>query len=173
MSIIMEGYDWGLQGSLWGMIEYRKVSETSGRKCVTDPKTFGSYYPELDDWQPTAAWQVSTPSQAWLTPQSAISQAPSIGAIFGVYWGAWLNDRYGYRKSLMINYVICIPIIFIFFFATNRAMLLMGGLLIGLPFGCFACLGEAYASEICPIRLRAYMTGYVNICWNIGTSSRG
>jgi hypothetical protein len=25
MSIIMEGYDWGLQGNLWGMIEYRKV----------------------------------------------------------------------------------------------------------------------------------------------------
>jgi SP family general alpha glucoside:H+ symporter-like MFS transporter len=47
-------------------------------------------------------------------------------------------------------------------------MLLMGGLLIGVPFGAFACLGEAYASEICPINLRAYMTGYVNICWNIG-----
>lgn len=73
----------------------------------------------------------------------------------------------------MINYVICIPIVFIFFFATKKAMLLTAGLLIGLPFGCFACLGEAYASEICPIRLRAYMTGYVNICWNIGTSSRG
>ena len=27
-SIIMEGYDWGLQGNLWGMIEYRKVSAT-------------------------------------------------------------------------------------------------------------------------------------------------
>lgn len=24
----MEGYDWGLQGNLWGMIEYRKVSLT-------------------------------------------------------------------------------------------------------------------------------------------------
>lgn len=47
----------------------------------------------------------------------------------------------------------------------------MAGLLIGLPFGCFACLGEAYASEICPIRLRPYMTGYVNICWNIGMST--
>lgn len=105
-----------------------------------------------------------------LLNQSAISQAPSIGAIFGVYWGAWLNDRYGYRWSLIVNYLICIPIVFLFFFAQNKEMLLMAGLLIGLPFGCFACLGEAYASEICPIRLRAYMTGYVNICWNIGQS---
>jgi len=71
----------------------------------------------------------------------------------------------------MINYAICIPIVFIFFFATNKAMLLTAGLLIGFPFGCFACLGEAYASEICPVKLRAYMTGYVNICWNIGMSS--
>jgi SP family general alpha glucoside:H+ symporter-like MFS transporter len=70
----------------------------------------------------------------------------------------------------MINYAICIPIVFIFFFATNKAMLLTAGLLIGFPFGCFACLGEAYASEICPVKLRAYMTGYVNICWNIGKS---
>jgi MFS family permease len=65
----------------------------------------------------------------------------------------------------MINYAICIPIVFI------KAMLLTAGLLIGFPFGCFACLGEAYASEICPVKLRAYMTGYVNICWNIGMYS--
>jgi predicted MFS family arabinose efflux permease len=66
-----------------------------------------------------------------LIEQSAIAQAPSIGAIFGVYWGAWLNDRYGYRWSLIINYLITIPIVFLFFFATNREMLLMAGLLIG------------------------------------------
>jgi len=56
----MEGYDWGLQGNLWGMIEYRKVSIISLLNPYhADPQTFGSYYPELDDWQPTAAWQVS------------------------------------------------------------------------------------------------------------------
>lgn len=77
-------------------------------------------------------------------------------------------DRYGYRKTLIVNYAFCIPVIFLMFFAQNKEMLLFGGLLIGLPFGTFACLGEAYASDICPIHLRAYMTGYVNICWNIG-----
>jgi MFS transporter, SP family, general alpha glucoside:H+ symporter len=47
-------------------------------------------------------------------------------------------------------------------------MLLMGGFLMGIPFGAFACLGEAFASEICPMSLRGYLTGYVNICWCIG-----
>jgi len=55
----MEGYDWGLQGNLWGMIEYRKVSIAGTELCLANQQTFGSYFPELDDWQPTAAWQVS------------------------------------------------------------------------------------------------------------------
>lgn len=57
-------------------------------------------------------------------------------------------------------------------FATNKIMLLMGGFLMGIPFGAFACLGEAFASEICPMSLRGYLTGYVNICWCIGESGR-
>ena len=138
----MEGYDWTTQGSLWGMLEFRQK--------------FGDYIPELDDWQAPAAWQ------------SAIGSGPSIGSIFGVYWGAFLNDHYGYRKSLMINYALVIPIIALMVFAQNKEMLLAGGCLIGVPFGAFACLGEAYASEICPMKLRGYMTGYVMICWMLG-----
>ena len=60
---------------------------------------FGNYYPDLKDWQVPASWQ------------SAIGQAPSIGAVFGVYLGGVLNDRFGYRKSLLVNYVAIIPCI--------------------------------------------------------------
>lgn len=63
MSIIMEGYDWGLQGNLWGMIEYRKVRLASARTrlgSLLTLQTFGTYYPDLDDWQPTGAWMVSS-----------------------------------------------------------------------------------------------------------------
>lgn len=72
--------------------------------------------------------------------------------------------------------------------AQNKVMLLMGSLLCGLPFGeysnlkcssiravtdghtpgCFAVLGVGYASEICPISLRAFMTGWINVCWSMG-----
>jgi SP family general alpha glucoside:H+ symporter-like MFS transporter len=53
----------------------------------------------LNDYQAPAPWQ------------SAISQSPSIGSVFGVYWGGYLNDRFGYRKSLIINYIFVIPCI--------------------------------------------------------------
>lgn len=34
--------------------------------------------------------------------------------------------------------------------------------------GTFAVLGVSYASEICPISLRGFMTGWVNVCWSMG-----
>ena len=56
----------------------------------------------MNDYQAPAAWQ------------SAISQSPSIGSVFGVYcgyWGGYLIDKFGYRKSLIINYIFVIPCI--------------------------------------------------------------
>lgn len=47
-------------------------------------------------------------------------------------------------------------------------MLLIGGILCGIPWGLYSTLAEAYASEICPTPLRPYMTGWINLCWNIG-----
>lgn len=40
--------------------------------------------------------------------------------------------------------------------------------LCGLPWGVFATLGPAYASEVCPTNLRGYLTTYVNLCWATG-----
>jgi MFS family permease len=62
-------------------------------------QSFGTFIPLLNDYQAPAPWQ------------SAISQSPSIGSVFGVYWGGYLNDRFGYRKSLIINYFFVIPCI--------------------------------------------------------------
>ena len=47
-------------------------------------------------------------------------------------------------------------------------MLLAGGIFCGVPWGVFSTLAEAYASEICPLSLRAYLTGWINVCWVIG-----
>lgn len=72
-------------------------------------------------------------------------------------------DRFGYRKTLLANYVIIMPFIAINVFAQNKPMLLVGGILTGIPWGLFSTLSEAYASEICPLSLRAYMTGWVDL----------
>jgi MFS family permease len=66
---------------------------------ISTLQSFGTFIPSLNDYQAPAPWQ------------SAISQSPSIGSVFGVYWGGYLNDRFGYRKSLIINYIFVIPCI--------------------------------------------------------------
>ena len=38
----------------------------------------------------------------------------------------------------------------------------------GITWGVFTTTGPAYASEVCPLALRAYLTVYVNLCWAIG-----
>ena len=58
--------------------------------------------------------------------------------------------------------------IFIVFFAQNTATLLVGQILCGFSWGVFATVGPAYASEVTPVKLRGYLTTYVNLCWAIG-----
>ncbi|KAI7085903.1 sugar porter family MFS transporter [Hortaea werneckii] len=41
-------------------------------------------------------------------------------------------------------------------------------ILCGLPWGTFQTLTTTYASEVCPVALRPYLTTYVNLCWVIG-----
>ena len=58
--------------------------------------------------------------------------------------------------------------IFIPFFAKNLPMLLVGEILQGIPWGVFQTMTTAYASEVAPVALRAYLTTYVNLCWVMG-----
>jgi SP family general alpha glucoside:H+ symporter-like MFS transporter len=58
--------------------------------------------------------------------------------------------------------------IFISFFAVRIEMLLVGQMLNGLTWGIYATTGPAYASEVCPLALRGYLTVYVNLCWAMG-----
>ena len=58
--------------------------------------------------------------------------------------------------------------IFIVFFAKSLTMLLIGEILCGIPWGVFQTLTTAYAADVCPVQLRAYLTTYVNLCWVFG-----
>jgi SP family general alpha glucoside:H+ symporter-like MFS transporter len=61
-----------------------------------------------------------------------------------------------------------IAFIFVLFFAQNVETLLVGEFLMGFPLGVFQTLTVTYASEVCPVVLRCYLTTYVNLCWVIG-----
>lgn len=38
----------------------------------------------------------------------------------------------------------------------------------GVPWGVFQTLTISYASEVCPVALRGYLTTWVNFCWGLG-----
>ena len=47
-------------------------------------------------------------------------------------------------------------------------MIAVGQILSAMPWGCFQSLAVTYASEVCPLALRYYVTTYSNVCWLFG-----
>lgn len=140
-SIIMEGYDIVLVTSLFAQPAFAR--------------DFGSYSPEAG-YQIAGAWQ------------SALGAAPQIGAIAGAFANGYLTHKFGYRPVLISSLASMMAFIFIIFFANSPAIILVGLLLCGVPWGVFATMGMAYASEVCPLALRGYLTVYINLCWALG-----
>jgi SP family general alpha glucoside:H+ symporter-like MFS transporter len=140
-SVIMEGYDIVLVTSLFAQPAFAQRYGT---------------FSETGGWQLSGAWQ------------SALGTAPTIGAIFGAFANGYLAHKFGYRRVLLGSLVSITAFIFFLFFATSTTLLLVGLLLCGVPWGIFATLAPAYASEVCPLSLRGYLTVYVNLCWALG-----
>ncbi|GLI71948.1 hypothetical protein PoHVEF18_000115 [Penicillium ochrochloron] len=140
--IIMEGYDIVLMSSFFAQPAFKK--------------RYGSYIASSDDYQITASWQ------------NGLSNAVSVGTIVGAFANGYFTHRFGYRKVLLASLVAITAFIFIPFFATNLPVLLVGEFLCGIPWGVFATMAPSYASEVCPLSLRGYLTVYVNLCWAIG-----
>lgn len=104
-------------------------------------------------------------SASW---QTALVNGPLAGTIFGLWINGWISDHFGYKKTMLgaliaITFLIVIP-----FFATHVVILLLGQVLMGIPWGIFQTLAVSYAAEVSPTRLRAYLTTYVNMCWLVG-----
>lgn len=81
-----------------------------------------------------------------------------MGSIIGVIFGAFIVDKFGYKKSILGNLALLCPLIGLITFAPNKGALLAGELLCGIPWGVFSTLAVALASEYCPLSLRGYMT---------------
>ncbi|PLB53878.1 putative MFS alpha-glucoside transporter [Aspergillus steynii IBT 23096] len=140
-AIIMEGYDVVLIGSFYA---FPAFNEKYGN-LMSD----GSY-------GLTAAWQ------------AGLSNAMSCGQIIGLFLNGIVSERFGYRRTLMVCLASTVGFVFILFFAPNVQTLVAGELLMGIPLGVYQTLVVTYASEVCPVALRAYLTTYVNLCWVLG-----
>lgn len=77
-------------------------------------------------------------------------------------------EWFGRKKTFGTCVILTTAIVFIEFFARSLRVLVVGELLGGLVLGTYAVIAPAYASEVCPVALRGFLTGYVNLCFVMG-----
>jgi MFS transporter, SP family, general alpha glucoside:H+ symporter len=141
-SIIMEGYDIVLISSFFAQPAFLK--------------NYGGCNMDTNLCQISASWQ------------NGLNNAVGVGTIIGAFANGYFTNKYGYRKVLLASLLVMVALIFITFFARSLPILLVGEFLCGIPWGVFATMAPAYASEVCPMALRGYLTVYVNLCWAFG-----
>lgn len=95
--------------------------------------------------------------------QSGLTNGAYVGEVLGLMLSGIIADRIGYRKTMIVALVLVTGFIFIVFFTNSLTQLLVGLILMGIPWGVFQTLTTTYAAEVCPTQLRAYLTTYVNL----------
>jgi MFS transporter, SP family, general alpha glucoside:H+ symporter len=139
--IAMEGYDVCLLSNFYGFPQFNKK--------------YGQRLPD-------GTYQVPAPWQAGL------SNGANVGEIIGLFINGWVSERFGYRYTVMTCLTLIIAFTAIFFTAQSVVALQVAEILCGIPWGVFQTLTITYASEVCPVALRGYLTTYVNFCWGLG-----
>jgi SP family general alpha glucoside:H+ symporter-like MFS transporter len=142
MSVIMEGYDTSLLNNFYAFPAFAKQ--------------FGKFDPGSGKYQLTAPWQ------------AGLSNSSGVGAFFGAFLNGFLVDRFGQKRVILGSLLALTAFLFIVFFANSVEVLLVGEILCGFPWGIFATISPAYASEILPLSLRVYLTSWTNMCFIIG-----
>ncbi|KAJ5896420.1 Maltose permease MAL61 [Penicillium subrubescens] len=139
--IAMEGYDISLVNNFYAFDQFNRK--------------YGEQLPD-GKYQVPARWQ------------SGLSNGAYVGEIIGLFINGWASERFGYRYTIMACLVLVSAWTAIFFTAKNVQSLLAAEILCGVPWGVFQTLTITYASEVCPVALRGYLTTYVNFCWGLG-----
>ncbi|CCE85168.1 Piso0_004746 [Millerozyma farinosa CBS 7064] len=97
-----------------------------------------------------------------------LTNGVKFGQIIGLFTAGIVVERIGYRYSIIGAMAAATGIIFILFFAQNINMLFAGTIIFGIPQGFFLTLAVTYATDICPMKLRPYLTTWNNMCWSVG-----
>lgn len=137
-AIIMEGYDTKLMGSFYALPPFK---QRYGTRLAN-----GKY-------EIPASWQ------------AGLSNGATVGGLIGLFLAGYVTERFGFRKTMLGALALTTVLIFIPFFAPTIEVLQAGQVLMGIPWGIFQSITTAYAVEVTPIHLRAYLTTYVNLCW--------
>ena len=139
--ICMEGYDLSLLSNFYAFAPFNKK--------------YGEQLPD-GTYQVPARWQ------------AGLSNGANVGEIIGLFINGWASERFGYRYTVMTCLTLIIAFTAIFFTAQSVVTIQVAEILCGIPWGVFQTLTITYASEVCPVALRGYLTTYVNFCWGLG-----
>ncbi|KAL4880444.1 general substrate transporter [Aspergillus karnatakaensis] len=140
-TIAMEGYDISLVNNFYAFPQFNEK--------------YGELGPD-GEYQVPARWQ------------AGLSNGVYVGEIIGLLINGWASEKFGYRYVVMACLILITAWTAIFFTAPNVQALLAAEILAGIPWGVFQTLCVTYASEVCPVALRNYLTTYVNFCWGLG-----
>ncbi|KAJ7101255.1 maltose permease [Mycena belliarum] len=141
-ALIMEGYDVVVIASFYGQPAFLR------RFGVLNPDSGLNIIP--------APWQ------------SGLGNGSSAGGIIGLIINGWASERFGPRRTYIVAMLGMIISIFGPVFSQSLKALVASEVVCGFFWGVFQTLTTAYASEVCPIVLRHYLTAYINMCWGIG-----
>ncbi|KND88082.1 Maltose permease MAL31 [Tolypocladium ophioglossoides CBS 100239] len=100
--------------------------------------------------------------------QTGLGMGNPIGQVIGALASSYPLDLFGRRKTLAMCCVWSIAFVFVQFFATSIGMLCAGEILAGFAYGFYVVIAPTYASEICPLALRGFLTASVNLAFVIG-----
>ncbi|KAH7082384.1 trehalose transporter [Paraphoma chrysanthemicola] len=141
MCCAMEGYDIALIGNFYAFPPFnRKYGELQ----------------ENGTYEVPARWQ------------AGISNGAQCGQILGLLLTGWGVERFGYRPFILGILFYQAIVTVTFFVAPSIEYLLLAECLAGIAFGVFMSVAISYASEVCPVALRGYLTTWGNSCWGIG-----
>ncbi|CAI4048930.1 hypothetical protein SUVZ_13G0050 [Saccharomyces uvarum] len=141
-TLIQEGYDTAILGSFYALPVFQKE--------------YGSLNSKTGEYEIPVSWQIG------------LSLCIVAGEIVGLQMTGPFVDYMGNRYTLITALFFLAAFTFILYFCKSLGMIAVGQVLCGMPWGCFQCLTVSYASEICPLALRYYLTTYSNLCWTFG-----
>lgn len=141
LSIIMRAYDIEISGNFYALPAFQQH--------------FGFPVPG-HGYQIPAPWQV------------AISMGSLVGQVVGAYIVTFPMEKYGRKKTFAVCLVMTAILTFMQFFASSIGVLTASMYLSGIIWGSYCVIATTYASEVLPLGLRGFFTGYINLCYVMG-----
>ncbi|KAI0809740.1 sugar porter family MFS transporter [Xylaria sp. FL0064] len=141
IGVIMLAFDPQIVGNMFAIPQFKK--------------DFGTEHPNGEFVIP-ARWQ------------AGLSLGNPLGQVFGALFSAYPMELFGRKWTFFGCVALTAGLVFIQFFARSLEALFVGELLGGLVLGCFVVIGPTYASEVCPMALRGFLTSYTNLCFVTG-----